>query len=249
MSRLADGRIPRLDNTTALAPASQRAVLAALSSMLQYGTELCGLRGNVARSLGRTYTPSSKGQREPNYMDATELELLIGRIGDDYQALIVTIAFSALRITEALKLAWQDVDLDAGRVTVRHGKTAASETTSQLLPRALRALHQHRKQMGELGIHRVAPDALVFQSRRSGQPFHRRNVLRAVHRASGGKTNLHDLRHSLSALSFDSGATLVETCRLLRHSSPAVTMQIYAGLLRAKESGAAEKLTAAGVGA
>jgi hypothetical protein len=44
-------------------------------------------------------------------------------------------------------------------------------------------------------------------------------------------------------------ATIVETARLLRHSSPAVTMTVYAGLLRAKESAAVEKLAAAGVGA
>jgi integrase len=48
---------------------------------------------------------------------------------------------------------------------------------------------------------------------------------------------VHDLRHSLAAISFEVGLTLPQTWAQLRHANPNVTARVYAGLT---EQGRAE---------
>jgi integrase len=98
----------------------------------------------------------------------------------------------------------------------------------------------------------IRPDALVFQTinRRS---VHRRNVLRAVQSAArraglngDGRepVGCHDLRHSCAAFAFSLKMTPVEVARLLRHSDPAVTLSVHAGLDDASVVKLGEKLAA-----
>jgi hypothetical protein len=54
----------------------------------------------------------------------------------------------------------------------------------------------------------------------------------------------HDLRHSCAAFAFSLGMTPVEVARLLRHSDPAVTLTVYAGLDDATVTGLGAKLAA-----
>jgi hypothetical protein len=54
-------------------------------------------------------------------------------------------------------------------------------------------------------------------------------------------------RHSCAAFAFSLGMTPVEVSRLLRHSDPAVTLSVYAGLDDATVANLGEKL-AAGLG-
>jgi integrase len=54
----------------------------------------------------------------------------------------------------------------------------------------------------------------------------------------------HDLRHACAAFAFSLGMTPVEVARLLRHSDPAVTLSVYAGLDDAGVKGLGEKLAA-----
>ena len=118
-------------------------------------------------------------------MSADELEALLGKIGDEYRPLIETLAFTGLRISEALHLRWRDVDLESGVLTVSKSKTKAGEETPvKLLPRALRVLQAHRKAQAAAGIQLVRADAYVFASPATATVPHRRNVLRAVSTAS-----------------------------------------------------------------
>jgi integrase len=57
----------------------------------------------------------------------------------------------------------------------------------------------------------------------------------------------HDLRHSCAAFAFSLGMTSVEVARLLRHSDPAITLSVYAGLDDASVKSIGDKL-AAGLG-
>jgi integrase len=60
---------------------------------------------------------------------------------------------------------------------------------------------------------------------------------------------LHDLRHSLVAIAFESDLTLPEVALLARHANPAVTATVYAGLTTEGRERAAAKLVGAGFGA
>jgi integrase len=106
-----------------------------------------------------------------------------------------------------------------------------------------------------LGFDRVKPDGRIF-STASGKPVARRNVLRAINRASeraglvaDGQevVGAHDLRHSLAGCAFALGLSPVEVSELLRHANPQVTMTVYAGLTETAVLAAGDKL-AAGLG-
>jgi integrase len=102
---------------------------------------------------------------------------------------------------------------------------------------------------------RVKPDARIF-STASGKPVARRNVLRAINRASERAglvaegqevVGAHDLRHSLAGCAFALGLSPVEVSELLRHANAQVTMTVYAGLTESAVLAAGDKL-AAGLG-
>jgi integrase len=151
-----------------------------------------------------------------------------------------------------LALRWSDVDFDNAMLTVRGTKTDASDATIPLLPALATELRAHRERQGKRGFARIRPDSLVFQTV-TGKPLHRRNVLRAVQNAAD-KAGLngegrepvgcHDLRHSCAAFAFSLAMTPVEVARLLRHSDPAVTLSVYAGLDDASVAKLGQKLAA-----
>lgn len=163
-------------------------------------------------------------------------------------------------------LRWRDVDLAAGQLEVTgqlapNGqrvpvKTAASATSTPLLPRLARELREHRFRQASRDLRLVHADSLVFVTAR-GRPQSQRNVLRAVHRAGADAelngdgrepVGLHDLRHSFVALALDAGALLAEASVLARHANARVTAQVYAGLAEDGREKVAAKLAAAGFG-
>ena len=60
------------------------------------------------------------------------------------RAIIATLALAGLRIGELIELRWRDVDLAAGRLTVRASKTDAGVRTVDLLPALRVELEAHR---------------------------------------------------------------------------------------------------------
>jgi integrase len=164
--------------------------------------------------------------------------------------------WAALRISEALRLTWADVDFDAESIHVPGTKTDASDASVPLLPTLARELRDRQERQAAKGFNRIQRDALVFQTSRGNSPG-RRNALRALQVAAENAglvvdgqepVGLHDLRHSLAASSFALGLTDVEVARLLRHANPKVTLTVDAGLTDQAASKIAEKLTAGGFG-
>jgi integrase len=227
--------------------------LSALSAVYRHGArDLGAVRRNPVRDLDRGDRPSSKRQSEPRYLALGEVEALLGKLGDEYRPVAAALFYGALRVSEALALKWADVDFVSATLTVRGTKTEASWAVIPLLPPLADELRAHRERQAGKGFERIRPDALVFQSR-SGKPQHRRNALRAVQSAADAAglngegrepVGCHDLRHSCAAFAFSLGMTPVEVARLLRHSDPAITLTIYAGLDDASIAGLGAKLVA-----
>jgi integrase len=218
---------------------------------------------NVVRDLGRDDRPGTQRKSEPRYLDADELELLLGKMSDTFRPLAATCAYAGLRLSEALGLRWRDVDFEAGTVSVSAQlgpdgsrvplKTAASEATVPLLPELAAELKAHRSRVAGQALARVQPDALVFTTAR-GRPHGRRNPLRAVHAAGDAaglngegreRVGVHDLRHSFVAVALAAGMTLPEAAALARHANPRVTATVYAGLTDQARAGLGTKLAAA----
>ena len=236
-----------------------KGVVTALSMALQHGERHLGaVTRNVTRDLGRGELPSNRRLTEPRYLSVAQVETLLAAMNDTSRPVAAACFWAALRIGEARNLVWADIDFDAGTISVKEAatKTQASKATVPLLPALARELRAHRDRQKALGIHRITPDAYVFQTP-SGRQVSRRVVLRTVSGTSvrvglvaegQERVRIHDLRHSLAANAFALGLAPTEVARLLRHANPAITLSIYAGISDEAATDIGGKLASAGFG-
>jgi integrase len=250
-----------------LAPSTVTGIVGILSGLLRFGVKSGMLERNVVRDLDRDDRPGVGRVSEPRYLTADELAELLGKMTDTFRPVAAVCTFAGLRVSEALGLRWQDVDLKASTLTVAGQlgtdgalvpvKSEASAATVPMLPALARELLAHRSRQAGRDLRRVHREALVFTTTR-GKPQSRRNALRAVHAAGDAcglngegrePVGLHDLRHSYVGLALAAGASLAETAALARHANARVTAQVYAGITEHGRETAAGKLVDAGFGA
>jgi integrase len=148
-----------------------------------------------------------------------------------YRAVVWVAAGTALRSAELGGLRQQDVDLEAGMLTVARTYVEPARDMAYFGPPKsdagirrvvipaviIEVLREHMELHSEPG-----PDGLVFVSDK-GQPFsrHNRKWWRAGVREAGlpKGTRLHDLRHAGLTMAAQSGATLKELMTTAGHSS------------------------------
>ena len=191
-------------------------------------------------------------------------QLLDAAKGDRFEA-IFTVALSlGLRLGEIIGLRWQDVDLNAGTLTVNQTiyrvrgkgviaaapKTERSRRTLHLPESVVSALRSHRaRQLQErLAAGRDWKDTgLVFTSR-IGTPVDQRNLFRAfkalLAKAGLPDVRFHDLRHSAASLLLAQGVPMRAVMELLGHSSISTTADIYSHVMPAMMREVADKMDA-----
>jgi integrase len=175
------------------------------------------------------------------------------------------IALRGMRRGEATGLAWPQVDLDSGEVTIcqqlqEHSgqpvllppKSVASVRTVALDWSTVAALREHReRQRTERGGDR--PDGFVF-ARPDGRPYSPGYLTHHFARLVAGlglpPIRLHDLRHGAATLALASGADLKAIQDMLGHASIVLTADIYTSVLpevaRRTADGIAELIVQAG---
>jgi integrase len=163
---------------------------------------------------------------------------------------------------EALGLAWADVDLDSGRLTIRQAlhrvdgqlrleqvKTEASVAVLPIPVPLVSILRGHRARQLEERFTAGAQwrdTGLVFTTARGGflEP---RNVNRMFHRlcqiANVPQLRVHDLRHSCATLLFTMGVPPATVQRILRHSSITVTTGTYVEVIEAVQRDALDSMS------
>lgn len=172
-------------------------------------------------------------------------------------------AFSGLRRGELVGLEWADVELDAGRLTVRHSitqrggelrrgkpKTKKGERTVALDAGTVAAMRSHRARQLE---ERLAwgpayrDEGLVF-AREDGSPLRPDYVTRhfqLLARAAGVPViRLHDLRHTHASHALAAGVAIKVVSERLGHSSTAITEDIYTHVVPKVAADAAELIAA-----
>jgi integrase len=213
-----------------------------------------GLVGRNVASLASP--PRMRRVRDWHALDEEAARVFLGAVeGHWLEALWVLYLMTGLRRGEALALRWRDVDLVAGKVTVRGSlqsvdgvlrtgptKTTQSERTLELPGLAREALLRHHRRRP--GVKHL-PTAFVFCSDRGG-PIHPSNVNRSFRRllASGGLNHMRitDLRHSFATLMLarDEHPKVVQEA--LGHSSIVHTMNTYSHVMPGLKKGAAARL-------
>ena len=190
--------------------------------------------------------PKPKSTKKPRRLDDDELERLFAAAETKtpgYHVLFVLLAFTGLRIREALAFTWADIDLEQDLLRVERQladddrrlldvKTTNALRELPLYPRLRRVLVEHK-----LASLWDADDDPVFAADRR-KPKGYRNALRALAVAikeakitvgKNERLSLHSLRHTYTShlivgLELDAATT----SKLAGHANPNVTMRVYA---------------------
>jgi integrase len=182
--------VTRRRTASGLSPASVNKTITRLAQILEVAVEYGQIQSNPAKGRRRRLRASTP---RPVWLDSAQhVEALLEAAGEldrealatggrghrggtaYRRALLATLVFAGLRISELTALRWRDLDLVAGHLRVRASKTDAGVRTVDLLPILRTELEAHKAQSAD-----VSPDAVVFASA-SGTELMQGNIRRRV---------------------------------------------------------------------
>ncbi len=233
-----------------LAPKSVAHHRQTLAQVMDQALELGLVAGNPVRRVKPPRVPRPSGRA----LSLEDTRALVAAASDDrYGAVVALLFLQGWRVSEALGLAWHDLDLDAGVASVRRGciyvdghgaqlgptKTAGVLGDHQLLPTVVALLR--RRRTAQAADRLAAGDGwqqhtyegrhidLVFTTP-TGRLVLRQAITKTITIAAQvagiepTKLGTHTGRRSVvTALYADAGESIEEIARFVGHASPATT--------------------------
>lgn len=220
--------------------------------------------GLVGRNAAADARPPYVEHRAVTYLPAADVRRLLDATrDDDFGPLYALAATTGLRLGELLGLAWRDVDMTAGTLTVRRSlarasgggwalaepKSARSRRTIPLPATARAALDHQRIRQDALrlaaGTAWQDRDDLVFTDT-IGRPMRPEGVSVTFGKARGAAgvpvVRFHDLRHSAATMMLAEGVPLAVISEWLGHAGIAITASHYAAVVPALRRDAADAM-------
>lgn len=215
--------------------------------------------GEMVRNPCDAVDQPRAGRKEMPTLSADQVGLLLTSTASDrYHAVYALAVTTGMRLGEILGLKWSDVELDAGRLSIRRSlqrqrvggltftepKTAKSRRTVELSRTALAALREHRtRQLRErLAMGAVWQDFdLVFTNAIGGalDPGGVSTAFQVALSSAGlPKVRFHDLRHTAATLCLQAGVHIKLVSEMLGHSSVVITMDTYSHVVPTMHSAA-----------
>lgn len=183
--------------------------------------------------------PPKQERKEKSVLTPDEVRGLLDAVsGDRFECAFYVLALTGLRIGECLALRFEDVNLEAGTITVsgtlHHGectapKTRSSRRTLTLPKRALQALVRLCEVNGDQSGYLFATG--------SGKPVDVSNFYRYTWRPALRRAGLperltpHQLRHGAASLLLNQNIPVPVVSRYLGHANPGITMKVYAHMI------------------
>ena len=217
----------------------------------------------IGRNPAEAVQPPKIQRREMDVLTPEQAQTLM-RADDPLSCLYVLALTTGMRQGELLALRWRDVDLEEGVIRVNRnlvrvkGEWLLADVKRERSRRqiavgrlALDALRAHRLRQAEklllLG-HRSDEATLIFTDGK-GDPLNGYHITERAFKPLLKRLGLpairfHDLRHTAASLMLSSGVRPDLVSRRLGHSSPAITLSIYAHLLPGDEAEAVRRLDA-----
>lgn len=160
---------------------------------------------------------------------------------------------TGMRRGELLGLRWCDLDLDAGRLSVRQTLISVAYEISITTPKShhARVIDLDKRTVEVLRTHRVAADeagddeSLVF-TKPDRQIIHPDILSQRFERLVGQtdlrRIRLHDLRHTHATIGLRAGVPVKVMSERLGHATPAFTLQQYAHVIPGMQAEAAQAI-------
>lgn len=227
-------------------------------------------QGKVVRNVATLVDAPAKVRRELRPLTAEQARgLIAGTAGDptaeppvprDRQHALYALAVATgMRQGELLALRWEDVDLEAGAVAVRHTlqrrtkdlaepKTDRARRVLVLGSGAVAGLREHRRLQREEWMAAARPwtEQTHLFTTSVGTPLDSRNVTqdfqKALERLGLPRQRFHDLRHAYATLMLEDGEELAVVSRALGHADLSTTADVYAHLTPAMRARAAARM-------
>lgn len=235
-----------------LTPVGARKVLGYLASMEKFAIRHgYMLTSPVMAALAGIRRPKKNRIREFT-LDETVTVMKASRIrdkGQDARAAASLACFvhlagcCGLRIGEICALKVENIDLDRGRVMIRHSLNRFMEITPPKTAAGVRdvPLPRHLREMiadWQTVYFNPNDDGLMFTTRK-GEKLNSTNFLKSWHRLlircgldrPGDEFHFHALRHFAGSWWLHNAMPIADVSKLLGHASPAVTLQIYAHVI------------------
>ncbi len=246
-----------------LSPLTCRKVHATLHKALADAVRKERLLRNPAEAADPPKTKSAK-THEMKTWNAKELRAFLESTKETrLYSLWLTLATTGMRRGEALGLRWEDIDLDAARISIRQNrvsvgyrvhvgkpKTGRGRNIS-VDPGTLAVLKSLRRQQLEEKMQwqqaGYEDSGYVFR-REDGTPYHPDSISQAFEKAvrdsEQPRIRLHDLRHTHATLALQAGIHPKVVSERLGHASISITLDIYSHAIPAMEEEAAAKVAA-----
>jgi integrase len=228
-----------------LAPSSVRKVHAILRKALADAVR----KGTLQRNVADAADPPRASKAPRKVWSADQAQRFLAEARDDPLYCVYRLALTTgMRRGEIAGLRWEDVDLDASRLSIRQAlvvvgaydvqvsepKTARSRRNVALdsaTVAALRALYEQ-----------IPTSEYVF-ARDDGTPFHPDYLSAAfgrhAKRAGMPRISFHDLRHTYATMALQAGVHPKVVSERIGHASVAITLDVYSHAVPALEESAA----------
>ncbi len=245
----------KLDEDEPLSPVSINMTVTLLATILEGAVERELIPSNPAR--GRKRRVRERAPHRSYLETASQISALLDAAGEldrearkdrqhlERRAMLTTLAFAGLRISELSALCWRDVDLDAGWLHVGESKTDAGRRRIKLrgaLRRELAAVSARRVNMN--------PDAFVFATIHEGRlrpdNFRPRVLRAAVERANANlaaqkmpplpeRITPHSLRRTFASILYAIGEDPGVVMDEMGHTDPGLALRVYRQAMRRGE--------------
>jgi integrase len=231
----------RTTNGKPISDATVLAAMAPLRSCLATAVREGLIRSNPARDIDLPNRTTEREQQDVRSMSPDELAMVLKLIPERWRLFFTFLASTGLRISEAIALQWEHLQLDGSspHVKVRRAlvqgrmeppKSRYSRRDVPLSYAVAEALKQRRKGSEWPGEH-----DLVFTAG-NGSALSPKNLRRRVLKPAAEEANLswigfHAFRHTCASMLFAEGRNAVQVQHWLGHHSAAFTLATYVHLL------------------
>jgi integrase len=230
-----------------------RKIIVSLNQIFKYAARHGYIHQNPMLLAERPREPQdheSQSIKNIRVLNPSEIStFLAAEKNQKYRTMFMLAIMSGLRQGELIGLKWSDVDWRASQITVERTfnnqawyqpKTKGSRRRIDLGPAMLREL-----KMWRLACPSNELD-LVFPNEAGGPINHNNLVVRhfrpSMKSAGIEKIRWHDLRHTYASLLVEQGENIKYIQSQLGHSSPTVTLNVYAHLMKPTNQEAALRL-------
>ena len=221
--------------------------------------------GLVPRNVCDAVKSPRPGKKEVTPLSQDQARSLLAAARSDRLEALYTVALHCgLRQGELLGLKWEDVDLNAGKLSIRRTLSETREgfkyeppksgkgRSVKLSQRATEALRSHRKRQLEEQTGSVEERfrGLVFTTT-NGTPYTCTNLLaqrfRPLLKRAGlpAATRFHDLRHTCATMLLKMGQHPKYVQELLGHASISITLDTYSHVIEGMGDGLADAMDGA----